>query len=129
MELKNINVDFPLQNLISVTGVSGSGKSTLVHDTLYGGVRKATLGSYYGTIGDYDKIEGVEYLSDVLLVDQSPIGRTPRSNPATYTKVFDDIRKLMAQTTEAQIRGFGPGRFSFNSKGGRCEAAVKDRLN
>lgn len=120
--LKNINVDFPLHKLISVTGVSGSGKSTLVHDTLYGGVRKATLGSYYGTIGDYDKIEGTEYLSDVLLVDQSPIGRTPRSNPATYTKVFDDIRKLMAQTTEAQIRGFGPGRFSFNSKGGRCEA-------
>jgi excinuclease ABC subunit A len=120
--LKNINVDFPLHKLISVTGVSGSGKSTLVHDTLYGGVRKATLGSYYGTIGDYDKIEGAEYLSDVLLVDQSPIGRTPRSNPATYTKVFDDIRKLMAQTTEAQIRGFGPGRFSFNSKGGRCEA-------
>lgn len=120
--LKNINVDFPLHKLISVTGVSGSGKSTLVHDTLYGGVRKATLGSYYGTIGDYDKIAGAEYLSDVLLVDQSPIGRTPRSNPATYTKVFDDIRKLMAQTTEAQIRGFGPGRFSFNSKGGRCEA-------
>lgn len=120
--LKNINVDFPLNKLVAVTGVSGSGKSTLVHDTLYGGVRKSTLGSYYGTIGDYDKIEGAEYLSDVLLVDQSPIGRTPRSNPATYTKVFDDIRKLMAQTTEAQIRGFDAGRFSFNTKGGRCEA-------
>jgi len=120
--LKNINVQFPLNKLISVTGVSGSGKSTLVHDTLYGGVRKATLGSYYGTIGEYDKIEGCENLSDVLLVDQSPIGRTPRSNPATYTKLFDNIRKLMAETTEAKIRGFNAGRFSFNTKGGRCEA-------
>ncbi len=120
--LKNINVQFPLNKLISVTGVSGSGKSTLVHDTLYGGVRKATLGSYYGTIGEYDKIEGAENLSDVLLVDQSPVGRTPRSNPATYTKLFDDIRKLMSDTTEAKIRGFNAGRFSFNTKGGRCEA-------
>lgn len=120
--LKNINVDFPLNKLVSVTGVSGSGKSTLVHDTLYGGVRKATLGAYYGTIGEYDKIEGAENLSDVLLVDQSPIGRTPRSNPATYTKLFDDIRKLLSQTTEAKIRGFNAGRFSFNTKGGRCEA-------
>lgn len=120
--LKNVNVEFPLNRLVCVTGVSGSGKSTLVHDTLYGGIRKATLGSYYGTIGEYDKIEGCDNLSDVLLVDQSPIGRTPRSNPATYTKVFDDIRTLMAKTTEAQIRGFGAGRFSFNTKGGRCEA-------
>lgn len=120
--LKNITVDFPLNKLISVTGVSGSGKSTLVHDTLYGGVRKATLGTYYGTIGEYDKIEGTENLSDVLLVDQSPIGRTPRSNPATYTKLFDDIRKLLAQTNESKIRGFSAGRFSFNTKGGRCEA-------
>lgn len=120
--LKKINVHFPLNKLISVTGVSGSGKSTLVHDTLYGGVRKATLGAYYGTIGDYDKIEGAQHISDVLLVDQSPIGRTPRSNPATYTKVFDDIRKLLSQTTEAQIRGFNAGRFSFNTKGGRCDA-------
>ncbi|MBP9817679.1 excinuclease ABC subunit UvrA [Candidatus Shapirobacteria bacterium] len=120
--LKNVTVNFPLNRLVSVTGVSGSGKSTLVHDTLYGGVRKATLGAYYGTIGEYDKIEGAGNLSDVLLVDQSPIGRTPRSNPATYTKVFDDIRTLMAKTTEAQIRGFSSGRFSFNTKGGRCEA-------
>ena len=120
--LKNITVDFPLNKLISVTGVSGSGKSTLVHDTLYGGVRKTTLGTYYGTIGEYDKIEGTENLSDVLLVDQSPIGRTPRSNPATYTKLFDDIRKLLAQTNESKIRGFNAGRFSFNTKGGRCEA-------
>lgn len=120
--LKNITVDFPLNKLVSVTGVSGSGKSTLVHDTLYGGVRKATLGAYYGTIGEYDKIEGAEYLSDVLLVDQSPIGRTPRSNPATYTKLFDDIRKLFSETTESKIRGFNASRFSFNTKGGRCEA-------
>jgi excinuclease ABC subunit A len=120
--LKNINVEFPLNRLVCVTGVSGSGKSTLIHDTLYGGVRKATLGAYYGTIGEYDKIEGTEMLSDVLLVDQSPIGRTPRSNPATYTKVFDDVRILLSKTNEAQIRGFGPGRFSFNVKGGRCEA-------
>lgn len=120
--LKNITVDFPLNKLISVTGVSGSGKSTLVHDTLYGGVRKATLGAYYGTIGEYDKIDGAEYLNDVLLVDQSPIGRTPRSNPATYTKLFDDIRKLMAETVESKIHGFDSGHFSFNTKGGRCEA-------
>jgi excinuclease ABC subunit A len=120
--LKNIDVSFPLNKLVCVTGVSGSGKSTLVHDTLYGGVRKATLGAYYGTIGQYDSISGAENINDVLLVDQSPIGRTPRSNPSTYTKVFDDIRKLMAQTIEAKVRGFGPGRFSFNTKGGRCEA-------
>jgi len=120
--LKNITVDFPVNHLISITGVSGSGKSTLIHDTLYGGIRKSIYGSYYGTIGEYDKIEGTGNISDVLLVDQSPIGRTPRSNPATYTKVFDDIRVLMAKTTEAQIRGFGAGRFSFNVKSGRCEA-------
>ncbi|HPT65853.1 MAG TPA: excinuclease ABC subunit UvrA [Candidatus Woesebacteria bacterium] len=118
--LKNINVDFPLNKLICVTGVSGSGKSTLIHDTLYGGVRKATLGSYYGTIGQFDKITGTEFISDVLLVDQSPIGRTPRSNPATYTKILDDIRGLMAQTVEAKLRGFGPNRFSFNLKEGCC---------
>ena len=120
--LKNITVEFPLNTLTAVTGVSGSGKSTLVHDTLYGGVRKATLGAYYGTIGEYDTITGCEHLKDVLLVDQSPIGRTPRSNPSTYTKIFDDIRVLMAKTTESQIRGFNAGRFSFNTKGGRCEA-------
>ena len=118
--LKNINVDFPLNKLICVTGVSGSGKSTLVHDTLYGGVRKSVLGSYYGTIGEYDEIIGADKVSDVLLVDQSPIGRTPRSNPATYTKIFDDIRNLMAQTVEAQIRGYNSSRFSFNVKDGRC---------
>ncbi len=120
--LKNIDVSFPVNNFICVTGVSGSGKSTLIHDTLYGGIRKSIYGSYYGTIGNYDNIVGHQYVSDVLLVDQSPIGKTPRSNPATYTKVFDEIRKLMSQTTEAQIRGYTAGRFSFNVKNGRCEA-------
>jgi excinuclease ABC subunit A len=120
--LKNITVSFPLNRLIAVTGVSGSGKSTLVHDTLYGGLRKKLLGSYYGTIGDFKDITGYQNISDVLLVDQSPIGRTPRSNPATYTKVFDDIRFLLANTSEAKLRGFSPSRFSFNVKGGRCEA-------
>jgi len=120
--LKNVTARFPLNRLVCVTGVSGSGKSTLVHDTLYGGVRKSILGSYYGTLGDYDSIQGAGNLADILLVDQSPIGRTPRSNPATYTKVFDDIRTLIAKTTEAQIRGYNSGRFSFNTKGGRCEA-------
>ncbi len=118
--LKNINVTFPLNKLTCVTGVSGSGKSTLIHDTLYGGVRKSVLGAYYGTMGKFDKIEGCENVQDVLLVDQSPIGRTPRSNPATYTKVFDDIRSLMAQTIEAKLRGFSQSRFSFNVKEGRC---------
>lgn len=118
--LKHVDVDFPLNKLVCVTGVSGSGKSTLVHDTLYGGVRKAILGSYFGTIGKFDQITGTENVSDVLLVDQSPIGRTPRSNPATYTKIFDDIRNLMAQTLEAQIRGYTASRFSFNVKNGRC---------
>ncbi len=118
--LKNVDVEFPLDKLICVTGVSGSGKSTLVHDILYGGVRKATLGQYYGTMGRFDKITGCENITDVLLVDQSPIGRTPRSNPATYTKVFDDIRELMAQTIEAKLRGFRQNRFSFNVKEGRC---------
>ncbi len=120
--LKNINVSFPVGKFISVTGVSGSGKSTLVHDTIYAGLKKQIYGAYYDTIGAFDHITGWERIKDVLLVDQSPIGRTPRSNPATYTKLFDDIRVLLAKTTEAQIRGFSSGRFSFNVKGGRCEA-------
>jgi len=120
--LKNITATFPLNKLITVTGVSGSGKSTLIHDTLYGGVCKEILGSYYGELGKYEKITGAhQNLKNVLLVDQSPIGRTPRSNPATYTKVMDDIRKLMAKTIEAQSRGFNASKFSFNMKGGRCD--------
>ncbi|HAP37867.1 hypothetical protein A2574_03100 [Candidatus Shapirobacteria bacterium RIFOXYD1_FULL_38_32] len=119
--LKNINVDIPLNKFVCVTGVSGSGKSTLVHDTIYAGVKKKIYGSYFDTIGTFKDIEGWQDIKDVLLVDQSPIGRTPRSNPATYTKIFDEIRNLISQTTEAQIRGFNSGRFSFNVKGGRCE--------
>lgn len=120
--LKDVTVKLPTNKLVCVTGVSGSGKSTLVHDTIYAGIKKSIYGAYYDTIGAYDKIENWQAIKDVLLVDQSPIGRTPRSNPATYTKVFDDIRVLMAQTQEAKIRGFASGRFSFNTKGGRCEA-------
>jgi excinuclease ABC subunit A len=120
--LKNLTVNLPTNCLICVTGVSGSGKSTLVHDTIYAGIKKQIYGAYYDTIGAYDSIENWQSIQDVLLVDQSPIGRTPRSNPATYTKIFDDIRVLMAQTLEAQVRGFSSGRFSFNVKGGRCEA-------
>ena len=119
--LKNIDVSFPLNKLVAVTGVSGSGKSTLIHDTLYAGVKKELDSEYKETIGQFDKLDGWQNLSEVLLVDQSPIGRTPRSNPATYTKVFDHIRDLLAQTTESSIRGYNIGRFSFNTKGGRCE--------
>ncbi len=119
--LKNIDASFPLNSFVCITGVSGSGKSTLVHDTLYGGLMKQLYGSYYDHIGQYDQISGHQNIGDLLLVDQSPIGKTPRSNPATYTKVFDDIRNLFSRTTESQIRGFTSGRFSFNVKGGRCE--------
>ncbi len=119
--LKNINVEFPLNKLVFVTGVSGSGKSTLIHDTLYAGVKKKLDSEFKGNIGKFDKLIGTDNLTDVLLVDQSPIGRTPRSNPATYTKIFDHIRDLLSQTTESAIRGYNIGRFSFNTKGGRCE--------
>lgn len=118
--LKNIDVHLPLNRLVCITGVSGSGKSTLVHDTIYGAIKKQLEPNFKGDIGSYKSISGHKLIHNLLLVDQGPIGRTPRSNPATYTKVFDYIRKLMASTTEAQIRGFGPGHFSFNTKGGRC---------
>ncbi len=118
--LKNIDVHLPLNRLVCVTGVSGSGKSTLVHDTIYGAIKKQLEPNFKGDIGSYESISGHKLIHNLLLVDQGPIGRTPRSNPATYTKVFDYIRKLMASTTEAQIRGFNPGHFSFNTKGGRC---------
>ncbi len=118
--LKNIDVEFPLGKLILVTGVSGSGKSTLINETLYPILSKHFYRSMQAPM-PYDSIEGLEYIDKVVNVDQSPIGRTPRSNPATYTGVFSDIRALFVHLPEAQIRGYKPGRFSFNVKGGRCE--------
>lgn len=119
--LKSIDVAFPLGGFICVTGVSGSGKSTLVNEILLKSARKHVYGSRL-TPGAHARITGLNGLERVIEVDQSPIGRTPRSNPATYTGIFDDIRKLFTQTKEAKIRGYQPGRFSFNIKGGRCEA-------
>ena len=118
--LKNITVEFPLGKLILVTGVSGSGKSTLVNETLYPILSKHFYRSLQAPL-PYDSIEGLEHIDKVVNVDQTPIGRTPRSNPATYTGVFSDIRSLFVHLPEAQIRGYKPGRFSFNVKGGRCE--------
>ncbi|MEK2456106.1 excinuclease ABC subunit UvrA [Tetragenococcus halophilus] len=125
--LKNINVKFPLGKFITVTGVSGSGKSTLINDIL----RKALaqrLNKNSKKPGKFKKITGFENIEKIINIDQSPIGRTPRSNPATYTSVFDDIRELFAQTNEAKIRGYKKGRFSFNVKGGRCEACKGDGI-
>ena len=118
--LKNIDVAFPLGQLIVVTGVSGSGKSTLINETLYPILSKHFYRSLQAPL-PYDSIEGLEHIDKVVNVDQTPIGRTPRSNPATYTGVFSDIRSLFVNLPEAQIRGYKPGRFSFNVKGGRCE--------
>ncbi len=123
--LKNIDVTIPLGLFVAVSGVSGSGKSTLVNDILY----KALSRHFYDSPdspGDHDRIEGLEQIDKVIDIDQSPIGRTPRSNPATYTQLFTEIRNLMSQTPEARMRGYGPGRFSFNVKGGRCEACKGD---
>ncbi|MDR2895023.1 MAG: excinuclease ABC subunit UvrA [Alistipes sp.] len=118
--LKNVTAEFPLGKLICVTGVSGSGKSTLVNDTLRPIVSRELYGSYAQPL-PYDSIEGIGEIDKLIVVDQSPIGRTPRSNPATYSGVWGDIRKLFEATPDAQIRGFGAGRFSFNVRGGRCE--------
>jgi excinuclease ABC subunit A len=125
--LKNITVRIPLGLFVCITGVSGSGKSTLIQETLY----PRLMYHVYGTRrvwGNHDAIEGLEHVDKVIDIDQSPIGRTPRSNPATYTGVFDPIRELFASTPEARARGYAPGRFSFNVKGGRCEACRGDGM-
>ncbi|OGD57618.1 excinuclease ABC subunit A [Candidatus Beckwithbacteria bacterium RIFCSPLOWO2_02_FULL_49_12] len=120
--LKNIKIDFPLSQFIVITGVSGSGKSSLIHDTLYPAVKDNLKSPHSPTPQNYHHLSGLEHLTRVSLIDQSPIGRTPRSNPATYTKAFDHIRTLFSLTRDAKVAGFKPGRFSFNVKGGRCES-------
>ena len=125
--LKNVNVDIPLGTLTMVTGVSGSGKSTLINQILYKGLNKLVNKSK-NPVGAHKEILGYENIDKIIDIDQSPIGRTPRSNPATYTGTFDIIRELFAQTTEAKMRGYKPGRFSFNVKGGRCEACAGDGI-
>ncbi len=123
--LKNIDVAIPTGVLTLVTGVSGSGKSTLIYEILYRGLMQQLHGSRQ-QVGLHDEIVSGHEIDKVLVIDQSPIGKTPRSNPATYTKVFDEIRKIFSGTKEAKIRGFKPGRFSFNVHGGRCEACSGD---
>ena len=124
--LKNIDVDIPLGRFVCITGVSGSGKSSLINGILYPELAKKLNGAYMMSSGKFDRIEGMEHLDKVICIDQSPIGRTPRSNPATYTGLFTDIRELFAQTPDAKARGYKSGRFSFNVKGGRCEACEGD---
>jgi excinuclease ABC subunit A len=123
--LKDVTAEFPLGVFTAVTGVSGSGKSSLVNDILYQVLANGLNGAK-GVPGRHTRVEGLELLDKVVHVDQNPIGRTPRSNPATYTGVFDHIRKLFSETTEAKVRGYQQGRFSFNVKGGRCEACSGD---
>ncbi|MHB0915038.1 MAG: excinuclease ABC subunit UvrA [Thermoleophilia bacterium] len=124
--LKSIDVEIPLSKLVCVTGVSGSGKSTLVNDVLFRSLSTTVRHGARQTPGAHDGIEGADQLDKVINIDQSPIGRTPRSNPATYTNVFDHIRQIFAMTPEAKLRGYKPGRFSFNVRGGRCESCRGD---
>jgi len=119
--LKNVNLEIPLGNLVGITGVSGGGKSTLITETLYPALKYYLDGTYSDHMGAHDSLHGFQYLKSAYLVDQSPIGRTPRSNPATYVGFFDDIRDLFSSTQDARLKGFDKGRFSFNIKGGRCE--------
>ena len=119
--LKGLDISIPLGTLVCITGVSGSGKSTLMSDILYNALAAKLMGARTSA-GDYQKIEGIEHLDKIINIDQSPIGRTPRSNPGTYTSLFDEIRKLYAELPESKVRGYKPGRFSFNVHGGRCEA-------
>ncbi len=126
--LKNINVKFPLGEFVCVTGVSGSGKSTLVNEVLYKTLTKELNGSNVKA-GKCKEVKGIENIDKIINIDQSPIGRTPRSNPATYTGVFDYIRDLFAGTNEAKLRGYDKGRFSFNVAGGRCEACSGDGVH
>jgi excinuclease ABC subunit A len=123
--LRNIDVDFPLGVLLAITGVSGAGKSSLINGILHPALRRNLFGGF-DPVGQFSKLDGIEQIDKVVDIDQKPIGRTPRSNPATYTKAFDHIRELYALTPEAKTFGFGPGRFSFNVKGGRCEACEGD---
>ncbi len=125
--LKSVTLKLPVGLFVCVTGVSGSGKSTLINDTLYHAVARHLYGSS-AEPAPFTEMEGIEHYDKVISVDQSPIGRTPRSNPATYTGLFTPIRELFAQVKEARERGYGPGRFSFNVKGGRCEACQGDGL-
>ena len=120
--LKDIDVTFPLGSFVVITGVSGSGKSTLLVETLYSALESKLNTRFRGNVGEYTNLEGDEFIDKAILIDQSPIGRTPRSNPATYTKLFDPIRDVFSQTRDAKLNGYKKGRFSFNVKGGRCEA-------